>query len=93
MPEKLLDDRHPGGVELPRRGRGTSPRHAIGLLDERDPDVLGEGDLGHRDEVACANPTAGTVTENKRRPRATYRVEMDTCKTVRGFELTSHRPS
>lgn len=95
MSAKVLDDRHPGGVELRRRGGvwRASPRDTAGLLNKRDRDVLGEGDLGHRPEVSCAYPTASPVTENKRRPRTSYGVEMDTCKTVWGFELKRHVPS
>ena len=72
-----------------RRGRAAS-RDAIRLLDKRDADSLGHGDLGHAYEIARPDSAAGPVPQNKRPPSLASLLEVDVSLAVRRVEL-EHR--
>ena len=58
---KLLDDRRPRGIQLPRRGGRLSPGDHVGLLDEGDGDLGVTRRLGGRDEIGGAHSARGAV--------------------------------
>ena len=64
--EQVVDDRRPGGIELVCRCRRTSPRDAIGLLDERDADPHRERRIRGRNQVPGGHAPARTMTKHER---------------------------
>ena len=62
---KLPDDRDPRCVEHRWARRGASTRDTIGLFDQRDCDVDGEGRLCRCREIRGRDATTGTVTEHE----------------------------
>jgi hypothetical protein len=49
-----------------RRSGRASSRDAVGLLDERDADLLRACYLGHHDQIWRRHSSSGAVTENER---------------------------
>jgi hypothetical protein len=61
-----FDDGRPGRVEL-RGGRCRAPsRDQVGLLDQRDAEVLLERSAARRHQVRRGHPAAGAVAEHER---------------------------
>jgi hypothetical protein len=65
----VVDDSHPGGIQLPCRCRRAATRDFVRLLDQRGADLLLKRDVSHGHEVGRANPAPGAVTQNKGRSR------------------------
>ena len=62
---KLTDDRDPRCVEHRWARWGASTRDTIGLFDQRNGDVDGEGRLCRCREIRRRDATTGTVTEHE----------------------------
>ena len=84
---QVLDHGQPGSFELPRGRRGSAPGHAIGLLDERDDDAVGHGDLRHRDQISRLDTAACAVPEDERGPGTLDRMDVRPRRTMRGLDL------
>jgi len=88
---KAFDDREPGRVQLRRRSGSAPARHAVGLLHERNRDLLRERGLGRGDQVGSRYPAARAVAEDERRSWPVGRMEVDVSGPVRGVDF-EHRP-
>ena len=62
---QLPDDRDPRFVEYRWARWSVTARDTIGLFDQRDCDVDGEGRLCRCREIRCRDATTGTVTEHE----------------------------
>ena len=86
----MLHDREPGRVQLGRGRRRAPAGDAVGLLDERDRDVLLQRDLGCDRQVGSGDAASGTVTEHERGPRLGRSMQMHACRAVWSLDLSCH---
>lgn len=84
---QLRDHRQPGLVELGRRGGRAPAGHPVGLFDEHDRVALAHRRPGRRDEVGCADPAAGAVTEHQRTARRVHGMDVSAGEAARGVEF------
>jgi RNA polymerase sigma-70 factor, ECF subfamily len=86
----VVDDRRPGCIELLCGSGGAPPGDAVGLLDERDADSFGNSCASCRDQVRCADSSAGSVTEDDRCLRLVGALQVRSRGTVRRLHLDRH---
>jgi hypothetical protein len=82
-----FDDRDPSLVELRGAGWGAAACDAVGLLDQRDADLLRKGSLGRRHEIRGLHPSAGPVTEDERCSRRLCRMQVRAGRTPWSLDL------
>jgi len=79
---QALDDHDPSSVELWGTGGRASSGDAVGLLDERDADVLCSGRVRHRHEVRCPHSSGCAVAEDERCVRHFGRIQVGVRRAV-----------
>ena len=84
---QIRDDRVPGGVELVCRRRRAPAGDSVGLLDQRDAELLGLRHLAGRDQVARGHATAGAVAKHDRAGGAPDLGHVRPRRPVRCFDL------
>jgi hypothetical protein len=81
-----LEDRDPGGIELPcGRGRAAAG-DPVRLLDERDGEPLRASDVRRGHDVPRRHAARGAVAEDERGRRILRGVEVDPGLAVRRFD-------
>ena len=88
---QLRDDRQPGRVELACGRRRPPSRHVVGLFDKRHAQALDEGRSPRRNQVSCADPAAGAVTEHDRTTWLCDKLQVGAGEAMWRFELDGHR--
>jgi hypothetical protein len=82
--EQVIDNCRPSNVELARRSGAAPSGDFVGLLDERDADLLRVRDGRHRHQVSRSHAAGGPMTEDKRGSRSIGSVQVGLRQTVRG---------
>ncbi len=88
---QMVHDGDPGGVQLAGRSRRAPAAHTVGLLDQRDAELLGERGLRHGREISRFHAAAGSMTEDEGCARTIRRMQMNVCGPVRSLHREHQR--
>lgn len=84
---QMLDDRHPGGVELTRRRGRAATGDPVGLLDEGDDKACGVRGIGDGNQIGCRDPSSRAVTKDERAVGTPRKPQVCTAPTMRRVDL------